>query len=176
VSSDITQYDPYVSNVDQTGTNMSVLLVNGNSWVQAGWIKWSFYNHGTLIRQSYSEFEPGYNYWMQPARPVGELTAYEILYTAGSPNSYAAYVHGTLGPTWHGNWVPNQYQVLAETHSARDQAPGGYNNHAYFYYSEYRTGSTWHEATQAMGTTIAWFGHSHPTSHENDIWDTSCAS
>jgi hypothetical protein len=180
VSASITEYDPYYSGSNATGTNASFLLLGGTGqWAQLGWAKSKI--TGSLSRQSYLEFfrsPTDNNFQWFGARAIGHNTAYRINYTP--PDTYDFLIDGMWVSQWHGQFSPGTYQMFGETHDFVDQMPGGVNTHEVFSSSKYYTGSGHTSHTQTAGITnndlpLQW-GGTHPSSGRYEIWDKPCTN
>lgn len=177
VSASVTQYDPYYSGYNGTGTNATVMLANSTatSWAQLGWFK-SKLDGGVVKR------EDGLQYWVSPSnnyfkwftsQPVGNSVWYEVLYEA--PTTWNFFIGGTYVWGASGSFTSDQYQIFGETHDYVDQMPGGTASHVVFLNSNYFTGSghTAHYVASIIHTDPQ-FGVSHPSTARYEIWDGAC--
>lgn len=174
VHANIEQYDPYYSAYNGAGTNMTLMLVGWNPtrWAQIGWFKMKV--NGVTIRESGTEFylSPTQNYWtFYGSRPIGELTPYQITFTA--PSTYAFYVSGTKVKEHTGTFTPSDYQMFGETHDRVDQMPGGTIAPASFRYAWYRKNGIWYDMTGSI-TPHPYYGGSKTGPGVYDIWDLGC--
>lgn len=182
ISSSITEYDPYYSGFNGTGTNATDMLVSwspSTRWAQLGWFK-STIDGGTTKRESGLEFylDSSHNYFQWfPAHTVGTNTWYEILYEA--PSTFNFFIAGSFVASYTGSFTPTQYQVFGETHDWVDQLPGATNVHVNFVNTDYFTGAshTAHVSTSAItsGVPNQW-GVAGPTAGKYQIWDKPCTT
>ncbi len=182
ISSDITEYDPYYTGQNSTGTNASILLVRQTpslQWAQLGWLK-SKLDNGSVQREVFVELwvnsiENFYQFW--PGKPVGTSTWYQIQYAGAG--YYDFYVGGTFYTDMGGWGDPTQYQIMGETHDYVDQGPGAINQHVAFDNSQYQYtgGPGWIPVTTPMtaDTSVPW-NVSNPSTGHYEIWDASCAN
>ena len=178
VAANIEQYDPYYTGRNTTGTNATLMVLQGGNWVQLGWFK-SKIRYGTTRRESGVEVQDssgGYFLWY-PARPVGELTPYEILAEAGG--QWNLFINGAYVDTVSDSFTGNEAQFFGETHSKADQMPGGSGNRVVFQNMVYHTGAghTPHWVTADFGTDWpAFYGFANPSDANGQIWDKECTS
>ena len=180
-TANIEQYDPYYTGQNATGTNATLLIMDNqsvHSWVQLGWFK-SKLRFGTTRRESGVEVQSssdGYFMWY-PARPIGELTPYEILSEAGG--NWNLFINGAYVDTVWNPFSPYAYEFFGETHNRADQMPGGSGNRVVFQNMVYHTGAghTPHWVTTDFGTREpAFYGFANPTDANGQIWDKECGS
>ena len=177
VSASITQYDPYYSGFNGTGTNATIMLANsaGTSWAQLGWFK-SKLDGGSVKR------EDGLEFWVSPSNqyfkwfssePLGGSTWYEILYAA--PATYNYFIGGNFVWSASGSFNSDQYQIFGETHDYVDQMPGGAASHVVFSTATFFTGAG-HSANYVTSAihTDPQFGVSNPSTARYEIWDRAC--
>lgn len=76
------------------------------------------------------------------------------------------------------SWIPNNVELLGETHNYDDQMPGGTGAHAEFYGAQYRLdgGSPHNMGTPATTTNSSIYGAVSAVSDDYRIWDKGCTS
>jgi hypothetical protein len=181
ISSSITEYDPYYSGSNSTGTNATDMMVQwspSTRWAQLGWFK-SKIDGGVTKRESGLEFylsgSQNYFEWFG-SKSIGHSTWYEILYEA--PSTFNFFIDGSHVATYTGTLTPAEYQVFGETHDWVDQMPGGTGTHVVFNNTNYFTGSghTAHLSTSSITSDWTRYGHSGPSSGKYQIWEAVCSS
>ena len=188
VTARIGETSPYVFNSDP-GDYVSAWSMLADSkdrthYAQIGWWK---YPNG--IRQVFwawnDQSEPrGFKFRGRPSLPVGEATEYKMLYT-GTPGQFRFVLNGaTVGTeTTNPTYVPDEGQLMGETHTAASQMPGTPLVPETFDQSSIAWNGPWEPYNGIPGTVRAQHGQSQPTNYfyalrrspsRLDIGDNAC--
>jgi hypothetical protein len=175
VKADIEEDNPWVSNNSEVFA--WVMLTGGQHLAQAGWENDDYNDVET--RSIFAAVINDQLIYVQNNVPdpygIGTRTTYQTTYTS-STKSFSMTANGSVVYSTTMNWVPDGYEIYAETHARSDQMPGAISNHEQVLNTYQKHGGSWWSLTSPTYVTNAtYYGASRINSVDYEIWDKYCA-